>query len=330
MGLRISRCGSYDDLGRVPFEVMFEEELPYSSADPISLAIGEAGSLPTVPSHSASLEHGMALLFDDGVVRMYGQEDSGQPASSRPWPTRYLHTGDVSLPALPQGVTDREYCDIEILPDGDLVVTFAQWPTVTVGQESFAREGWVRYNNATSTWETAVTSYFGVDFLHPEKGGAFSRGSCMAVDTNYWFDYELLLTSNLAQTNSTLLYQTLWNFDLNTSGTFLLNWYRTVPSPNFYGDVQGLAAVTGDVVLIQHDYDGPTDKADRVRLLDTSSSSLVELGVSWQGTELGGVVALPVEKSASCIRWVGLTAREPTGTTDTCGTFFEFELSECN
>lgn len=329
---------SYPSLGRVVLEPMARVELPAEIADPVSLAIGYAASLPTVPNGSGS-EHGIAVLFDSGNIRMFAPSGSALAASSRPWPTGYEYTGLVAPPSLPVGVTGRAYCDVELLPDGDIVVTFAQSPGVTTPAGVYLREGWIRYNHATSSWEAPVTGYVVglnfVSFLHPVKEEGFDRSACMSLDTNSFLPYAIVFASNLSWTSGSTYYaKHLWSFALNTSGLFSLNWFRAVPSPSGYGNLQGVAVLDQNTVLVQHDHD-ISNSPDRVRVFDINTNPVTQLDFSSHNTELNGVIAAPAGYDATCDYWIGFShwASGPPDSPvvgEECATVYAFEVSACD
>jgi hypothetical protein len=265
---------------------------------------------------------------------MFAPLDSGGLQALRTWPTQYVYTGAIQPPTLPSGVSIRHYCDIEILPDGDIVVTIAQDPLY----DDTLREGWIRYNHATSTWESPVTSYFTYNFLQTSKGGLFERSDCMTVDTNYFNPYEIVFASNNAVTSSGAeCTECLWNFDLNTSGIFSLNWFRPVPTEKGYGSLQGVAVLSPGRILVQHDWD-PTSgpKEDRLQLLNTSGSPITQIGMSWQrGTDLWGVAAMTAGYTATCDYWLAFSTRAagaPNATVpaNACATLYAMEVSACD
>jgi hypothetical protein len=315
----------------VVLEAMSRVEIPNEIADPVSLSVGFSPSLPTVPNGSGS-EHAVAVLMSSGVIRMFAPVDSSKGESSRAWPTQYVYTGAIQPPPLPSGVSVRHFCDIEILPDGDLVVTIAQDPLYA----DYLREGWIRYNHTTSTWETPVTSYFTYNFLHTAKGGVFERGNCMTVDINYAETYEIFFASNQAVTSSGgSCAKCIWNFDLNTSGIFALNWLRPVPMAEGYGNLQGVAILAPNRIIVQHDYELIEGmEEDRLRVFDTTTNPLQEEDWTHQtNTELYGVAALKAGATASCDFWLAFSTRvgaQSSEPADECATLLAVEVSACD
>jgi hypothetical protein len=240
----------------------------------------------------------------------------------------------IQPPALPPGVSIRHYCDIEILPDGDIVVTIAHDPLYA----NYLREGWIRYNHATSTWEAPVTSYFTYNFLHTVKEGVFERSDCMTADTNYFNPYEIVFASNNAATSSGAeCTKCLWNFDLNTSGVFALNWFRPVPMQTGYGNLQGVAVLSPGRILVQHDW-SPEKGADEdhLRLLNTSASPITIIDYTYQtGTDLWGVSAMTAGYTSTCDYWLAFTTRaagppDATVPATACATLYATEVSACD
>lgn len=313
---------------------MYDVQLPYeASVAPVSLAIGEAGSLPTVPNGTGS-EHGIAVLMDNGMIRMFGQTGSALPAASRPWKTGYEYTGSIAPPALPSGVTIRHYCDIEVLPDGDIVVTIAQNPLVSVPNFGNAyREGWIRYDHATSSWEAPVTSHSNYEFFHDSKD-SFVRSTCMSLDTNYWNGYHLVVASGLSTASGNLFRRDLWKFNLNSSGIFSFVWRRSVPTPFGYGYLQGVAAIDSNHVVVTQDY-GPGP--DYVRLFDVSSSPITLIAEAQSGPgfrDLANAVVMPGGSDSACDYWHVLTTREGQNQNDPlgheCADFYSLQVSACD
>ena len=160
----------------------------------------------------------------------------------------------------------------------------------------------------------------------------------MTVDTNYNDPYEIVFASNHAVTPSgASCLGCLWNFDLNTSGVFAINWFRRVPKDlQGYGNLQGVAMLSPGRVLVQHDWDPEEGQdEDHLRLLDTSTNPIGVIDYTFQaGTDLWGVVAAKAGQTSACDYWLAFSTRAtgptPSVLANACATLFAVEVSACD
>lgn len=305
----------FDDIDRMPLEILEEIVLPYEARDPIALAIGEASSLPTVSGHPSSYEQGISILYDDGTIRVFAPEDSTDYHTYREWPAHFVHdssTNVVPAPPLPPGVTEREYCDVAFTQGGDIIVTFAQGPRVESPLKAgdfVLREGYVRYDRTASSWESPVTTILGHEFY--QRTPSFDRSSCMSVDASTERP-EILLAANGVDGWFSGARQ-VWGMDYESVGAFTTTWLGTIPTTGGYGNIQGVSWLDDDHFAAQHDLTASGD-VFRIFEIDTlAQHDAVGAHAGVPGVELSGLAMTPVEGSGSCDNMVGLSSWESDG-----------------
>jgi hypothetical protein len=313
-----SLIGSDEEL-----EEMATVYLPDSSS--VALAIGWATSLPLVGNASGN-EDAVFVLNDDGEIHVFAREGSGVlPWSLLPWPAGYEYSGTLSPPALPSGTTVRHYCDIEVLFDGDIVVTFAQDPTISLLGNPYLTEGYMRYDHTTSAWEPQVTNIAGFNLAHPVKFGGFTRQSCLSVDYN-----RNLSLIGFASSNSSLApieATRAWRVTNTGSGVFPFYDVATVPSGAGYGRLEDVALLDDDFLLVLHD----NTSNDVVELVEVGTNTVVSFASITK--DLNAIAVSEVNDGHPlCEKWIVFASVQtansyPTG--DECSTFMSRTLVRC-
>ena len=294
-----------------------------ADANAVAMAMGWGATLVGVPDYSGTNEDAIVVLNSDGDVHVFAREQSGiLPAASLPWPAGYELASTLSPPSLPAGTTVRHYCDVEMLADGDVVVTFAQNPTYSLSGSTYLREGYIRYDRAAGAWETPVTTIAGFTLLHPAKTGAFARQSCISVDYNRSLG-RLGFSVNLDSAGL----RRVWLVTYSTSGAFAFFDAVEIDSPATYGDVEDVALLDANHFLVQQDNSG----ADRIRLWsDTSVTHLDEASVV---SDLNGLSVSKVnDGDGTCVEWIVYASVQqstsyPVGAD--CASFMSVPLERC-
>jgi hypothetical protein len=272
---------------------------------PVATALSFAPTLATKGDAPKDTWDAVSVLRNDGVVLQFAAMNVDESVMTRDRESAYELAGTLSAPPMKEGES-RTYCDIETLWDGDVVLTFAAAPTVEAGGEDVLREGWVRFDAQTGEWEDAVTSYFGFEFLHSQKAGAFQRSSCMGVDSgSYAHGDKIAFTTNLfADPTGGLHGQPyLWQFEVTGDGVFPVEWFEKIPvAPGGgYGEVEDIGIVDKEHFVVHHDYDKrPGDNEDRVEALALVNGQLEIMAQSYLTEDYSAVTVSGPADEVDC------------------------------
>jgi hypothetical protein len=258
------------------------------------------------------------------------------PYVADPWPQTLELAGVVSAPPLDPGIMERFYCDIEVLFDGDILLTFAQ--TAKSIPFDLLDEGFVRYDSASGTWgvpqlHVELPSGEVYAFKHPSKA-VFGQSGCLAVDGLVEDDL-LFLGSNLG-----VVYEGLRSPPTPYPGRAIIglkqtNTYQDSVSstllPQFLagvdGNIQGLAAWTPELIAVQRDRQPFRDYsgADGVQLVAIRGGEAELVGETYgeypDAVTLSGAAGTPVrhEYNSACEAFAVFTSlREPDSTINDC------------
>lgn len=306
-------------------EEMANVQLPDTSS--VALAMAWGASLPLVGDYGSTNEDAIFVLEDDGEVHVFAREGSGiLSAFNLPWPAGYEYAGTLAPPSLSGGTTVRHYCDIEVLFDGDIIVTFAQNPNISLSGFPYLTEGYIRYDHATSSWETPVTTIGGFTLAHPEKYAGFDREQCLSVDYN-----RNLSMLGFASNNGSLPpveTPRVWRVSNTGSGAFPFWDVGTVPSGSGYIGLADVALLDDDFVLVQHSNSG----IDSVQIFEVATNSVIStalMGVDMRSTSVSEVN----DGDSTCKNWIAFTSSNGNNGTypmgDECASFFSIPIERC-
>jgi len=313
-----------------PVEAMYEEDVYIVTPQPaVSMALGHMN----LPGASSVLRDGFVVLFRNGTVRVWQRYVGGLSAPSWPWPASYELVTVIPPPPLPEGIDFREYCDVVVLPDGDIVATFAQGPPIQASGEDHLVEGWVRYERTSGVWEDQVISVGGQTSLHPGKEGSFIRSECMSVTANVDVMNSIFFVSN-AHSSGTSFYSTsrLMKFQASSSGVFPVQWVRSIPNlGSGYGEIEGIAVLSTNRFIIHADHTA----RDRLHVLREHGATLKDDYFVFGPQDAMDVAAIPVVTGGSCplVRAFAGAEVQPSGSYtepgQLCPVVFEMEVGPC-